>query len=170
MKEEDQPTVTQESKLDTLIQRVGAWHIELLSTRDNIQEIVSNPAATLLLDNPGAVIKHSQYTQNPAVKRTGFPRELEECTTQEQVAEYLASSNNGLANLKEAAPLIRQLGLSNAVSDQGLQRNMSTRLVESGRWVRAGPSKIRSVIWKPPVDGEDLAEDDRREPERETPN
>ena len=139
-------------KYDLLVERVAVWHQELVEARNNLEQILAQPAARVFLNQSKApaISRHYQsktIEENPEILQT-----LLMCTEQEHVADCLASYNNGEVELDEAVRIIRHLRLTNADNDQALRGNLAARLRKTGRWVRAGTSTYRSLAWKPPAD------------------
>ena len=148
---DNQPQVAGEASIDLLIERVGSWYKKLLETRDDIEEVMSHPATAVFLSDKEVAYARTRYRGRAIEPGTKFPTVLEDCATQEEVAEYLAALNDGIADLVEVTRLIRRLGLSNAATDRAVRKNLATRLVKTGRWVKIATWRYRSIHWKPPV-------------------
>ena len=152
------PRASQLSDLDLLVERVGAWYADLMEAREHIQEVMAHPAVELFLNEPATRCEDTGRLDDPdhssprhpmlLPEGSSIPEALQMCTTQEDVAMYLAKLNDGVVDLMEATPLIRELGLSTANNDRGLRKNLGTRLVRSGRWAKVGTWKYQQLGWK----------------------
>ena len=118
-----------------------AWLADLDATHADMQRHLDSPMACFLLPENGA-------PEEVALERNDVPmsggalsllRQLETCTTQEQVCEVLARGGDSTVDLNGAAVHIRRAGLSKAETDRGLVKNLGSRLLESGRWERVRP-------------------------------
>ena len=175
MNEQDNRSETiQEYNIDLLIERVGTWYRQLIETKDNIEEIMSHPAAEIFLGSQESANTMTRYRGRPKEAGSRFPTTITECTTQEDIASYLAASNNGVANIREAVPIIKRLGLSSSTSDLSIRKNLGTVLVRSGRWAKVATWQYRSLNWKTPKEEEKSPGKGRygpcreQEPEKET--
>ena len=152
--QDSRPGAALTKDLQGFIDRTHAWLGELQAAKDRLQQLLGDPAGELSLSEflaRDSGVRPGQ-TYRPMFEGPRCPSLLENCTSQEQVVEFLARANNGVANLKDAVQVIRELGLSKASTDRGLRRNLGTRLVDSGRWEKVGPSLYRLLAWEPESD------------------
>ena len=128
---------------------------QTLAGIERTRRVMSDPVVARVIN---AIMEDSSPTDiaRPRVRLPEhkiLPEDLSQCKTQEQVAELLARANGGVVRVEELARQIRRLGLTNATTERGLRRNVSSRLVENKRWVRDGVGVIRKVGWDPDKDG-----------------
>ena len=162
---DSRPGAVQPKDLDLLVERVGAWYTELRAARERIQEVMSHPATRLFLSEPNSYQEYlgGQYSRKEDPNKNYPQQESQEsdqlaflqiCTTQEEVCAYFANLNDGVVDLFDATPVIQALGLSTTENARGLRKNLGTRLVRTGRWVKVGIWKYRKLDWTPDFSGD----------------
>ena len=119
------PEVPQEGILDLLVERVGAWYRKLVETRDNMEEVMSHPAAGIFLGNQEMISTSARYRARSTQPGAKSPDVLSDCVNQEEVCEYLAARNNGVADLVEATRLIRRLRLATTDNERTIRKNLN---------------------------------------------
>lgn len=137
---------------DDLLEHSESWIEDVKTFKRSAERLLEHPflAALGALDGcRGEVTLERSETEVPAPVGI-LLYELAECTEQGQICEILARASGGLVDLKKAAPLIRWAGLSGAKDDSGLAKNLGTRLLRTGRWVRCGESVLRWKDWGSP--------------------
>ena len=150
--------------LTELNERGQAWLQDVQRTRDSIQKIVASPMAMYLLgqDSCAYIPPSGSYHVPASTGAFSLLMDLQACTEQVEAAVLIARANQGRIDLREATALLREAGLSNARTDRDLRKNLGTRMIRSGKFIRVDECVYDLVELVPrqrePLVSEELAE------------